>query len=62
MGRRLKFQEMVRFARQSLEKAPDHRKGKNSQYEIADAGLGAYSDENDHVFRPCRPPAGAKRR
>jgi nitrate/nitrite transporter NarK len=22
----------------------------------------AYSDENDHVFRPCRPPAGAKRR
>jgi len=43
MGKRLKFQEMVRFARQSLEKAPDHRTGKNSQYEIADAGLGAFS-------------------
>jgi hypothetical protein len=22
----------------------------------------AYSDEIDHVFRPCRPPVGAKRR
>jgi hypothetical protein len=43
MGKRLKFQEMVHFARQSLEKAPDYRKGKNSQYEIADAGLGAFS-------------------
>ena len=43
MGKRLKFQEMVHFARQSLEKAPDYRTGKNSQYEIADAGLGAFS-------------------
>ncbi len=43
MGKRLKFQEMVRFAHQSLEKAPDHRQGKNSQYEIADAGSGAFS-------------------
>jgi hypothetical protein len=24
--------------------------------------LVAYSDEIDHVFRPCRPPVGAKRR
>jgi hypothetical protein len=23
---------------------------------------GAYSDEIDHVFQPCRPPVGAKRR
>ena len=43
MGKRLKFQEMVHFARQILEKAPDYRIGKNSQYEIADAGLGAFS-------------------
>jgi hypothetical protein len=43
MGKRLKFQEMVHFSRQSLEKAPDYRIGKNSQYEIADAGLGAFS-------------------
>jgi hypothetical protein len=24
--------------------------------------MSAYSDEIDHVFRPCRPPVGAKRR
>jgi len=43
MGKRLKFQEMVNFARQSLGKVPDYRTGKNTQYEIADAGLGAFS-------------------
>jgi len=43
MGNRLKFQKMVNYVRQSLEKAPDSRKGKNTQYEIADAGLGAFS-------------------
>lgn len=43
MGQQLKFQEMVGFLRQSLKEAPDHRTGKNRQYEIADAGLGAFS-------------------
>ena len=43
MSRRLKFQEMVNSVRHSLEKAPDHRTGKNIQYEIVDAGLGAFS-------------------
>ena len=43
MGKKLKFQEMVHFVRQSLKMAPDHRQGTNSQYEIADAGLGAFS-------------------
>ena len=43
MGKRLKFQEMMNFVRQSLEKAPDYRKGQNTQYEIADAGLSAFS-------------------
>lgn len=43
MGQRLKLQEMVSFLRQSLEKVPDLRTGANTQYEISDAGLGAYS-------------------
>ena len=43
MGKQVKFQEMVGFVRQSLETAPDHRIGVNSRYEIADAGLGAFS-------------------
>jgi hypothetical protein len=43
MSKRLKFQEMVNSVRHSLEKAPDHRTGKNIQYEIVDAGLGAFS-------------------
>jgi hypothetical protein len=43
MGKQLKFYEMVHFARQSLEGAPDYRQEKNCQCEIADAGLGAFS-------------------
>ena len=43
MGKRLKFQEMVNFVRRNLKKAPDYRTGQNTQYEIADAGLGAFS-------------------
>jgi hypothetical protein len=43
MGQRLKFQEMLRFLCQSLGIAPDFRKGANTQYEVPDAGLGAFS-------------------
>lgn len=43
MGKPLRFQKMVSFVRQSLERAPDHRTGANSRYAIADAGLGAFS-------------------
>jgi hypothetical protein len=41
--KRLKFQEMLRFVRQSLEGVPEHRRGRNIQYSIADAGLAAFS-------------------
>jgi hypothetical protein len=34
---------MVNFVGRSLKMAPDYRTGANSQYEIADAGLGAFS-------------------
>lgn len=43
MANRVKFQEMVDGVRQSLEKVPEHRKGRNTQYEIVDAGVGALS-------------------
>ena len=41
--KRVKFQEMLGFLRQSLEGVPEHRKGRNIQYQIAEAGLGAFS-------------------
>lgn len=34
---------MLSFLRQSLEDVPEHRNGRNIQYQIADAGLGAFS-------------------
>lgn len=40
--RGLKFQEMLACVRKSLEGVPEHRKGSNTRYEIADAGLGAF--------------------
>ena len=43
MGKQLTFQEMVGFLRRCLEKVPDGRTGRNTRYEIADAGLGAFS-------------------
>jgi hypothetical protein len=43
MGKRLKFQKMLGFLRQNLEGVPEHRTGRNTQYSIADAGLGAFS-------------------
>ena len=41
MTKRVKFQQMVDYVRQSLKKVPEHRSGRKTQYEIADAGLGA---------------------
>jgi hypothetical protein len=43
MTKRVKFQEMVADLRRSLEAVPEHRTGRNTQYEIVDAGLGAFS-------------------
>ena len=34
---------MLGFLRQSLEGVPEHRTGQNTQYSIAEAGLGAFS-------------------
>jgi hypothetical protein len=41
--KRVTFQEMLGFLRQSLEGVPEHRNGRNIQYQIAEAGLGAFS-------------------
>ncbi len=37
------FKMMLKSLRQSLEGVPEHRTGRNTQYEIAGAGLGAFS-------------------
>jgi X-X-X-Leu-X-X-Gly heptad repeat protein len=39
----MKFQGMLDGLRQSLREIPEHRTGRNTQYRIADAGLGAFS-------------------
>lgn len=43
MTKPVKFQEMLAGLRRSLEAIPEHRTGRNTQYEIEDAGLGAFS-------------------
>jgi hypothetical protein len=43
MAERLKFQEMLEGLRQSLGEVPEHRTGRNTQYGISDAGLGAFA-------------------
>jgi len=43
MAKRLKFQEMLDGLRQSLGGVPEQRAGRNTQYEIPDAGWGASS-------------------
>lgn len=40
---RLKFKEMLGGLHESLEGVPEHRTGQNTQYGIADAGLGAFA-------------------
>jgi len=43
MTKPVKFQEMLFSLRRSLAAIPEHRRGHNTQYEIEDAGLGAFS-------------------
>lgn len=43
MAKRVEFQELLDCVRRSLERVPEHRKGRNIQFEIVDAGLGAFS-------------------
>jgi hypothetical protein len=43
MTKPVKFQEMLTSLRRSLAAIPEHRTGRNTQYEIEDAGLGAFS-------------------
>ena len=43
MTKPMKFQEMLDSLRLCLEGLPEHRTGRNTQYEIADAGLSAFS-------------------
>ena len=39
----LKLTRMLKSLEQAFEKFPEHRRGRNSQYELADAGMGAFS-------------------
>ena len=43
MTKRVQLQEMVSSVCRSLEEVPEHRRGRNIRYEIADAGLAAFS-------------------
>ena len=43
MAKRVEFQEMLDCVRRSLERVPEHRKGRNIQFGIVDVGLGAFS-------------------
>ena len=43
MGKQLKFRDMLARLRQELEGVPEHRTGRNTQYTIVEAGLGAFS-------------------
>ena len=35
--------EMIQALRKDMESFPDHRRGHNRQYEVADAGMAAFS-------------------
>lgn len=39
----MRLKQLIKELKQVFEEFPDKRKGKNSQYEMADAGLGAFS-------------------
>jgi hypothetical protein len=43
MTKPVKFSEMLVCLRRSLEALPEHRTGRNVQYGLVDAGLGAFS-------------------
>jgi hypothetical protein len=42
-GKQVRFSELLRFLRVSLERIPEHRRGENGHYAIADAGLAAFA-------------------
>ncbi len=42
MGRGLEFEEMLEILEAALTRIPEHRRGKNTRYEIANAALGAF--------------------
>ena len=42
-GKAVKFSELLGFVRASLAQIPEHRRGENGHYAIADAGLAAFS-------------------
>ena len=42
-GKGVKFSELMGFLRASLAKIPEHRRGENGHYQIADAGQAAFS-------------------
>jgi hypothetical protein len=43
MAKRVEFQEMLDCVRRSLKRVPEHRKGRNIQFEIVYAGLEGFS-------------------
>jgi hypothetical protein len=43
MFEQLKLNQLLKELKRIFEELPDLRKGKNSQYEMADAGMGAFS-------------------
>lgn len=43
MTKPLKYKEMLNKVRSVMEAAPEHREGKNKQYELVDAGMSAFS-------------------
>lgn len=43
MPERVKFEDMLASLRRCLEAVPDYRTGNNTQYDMVDAGLGAFS-------------------
>ncbi len=42
-GKPVKFSELLGFLRAGLAQIPEHRRGENGHYAIADAGLAAFS-------------------
>jgi hypothetical protein len=39
----LKLSRMIKGLEQEFEQIPEHRTGQNTQYDLADAGMGAFS-------------------
>lgn len=43
MEKKLKTNQLIQELRKAMEQFPDHRRGQNRRYEMADAGMGAFS-------------------